>query len=108
MMTELQKMWNACLEHLTAAKHREELNNPGGKPMPCALYHAGPKSGAVKRAEIDRMLKLEAIEPTKTELAAIIVFAPKKDRTLQFMSIIAVLLQLLSGNLASFLKWTSA
>ena len=83
MLDEFASMWDGHLGRVSIAKHRIELQ-PGARPSYSAPYRAGPKARDFEKSEIDKMLKAGVIEPAKTEWAAPIVFAPKKDGSLRF------------------------
>lgn len=83
MITEFQDMEDGHLRDITAVKHGLELTIPGVRPIYCAPYRAGPRTQAVEKDEIERMLKSDVIEPNNTNCAVSIVFAPKKDGKLR-------------------------
>lgn len=48
-------------------------------PIESIPYHAGPKIFEFKKAEIEKMLHMDVIEPAQSESASSIVFSPKED-----------------------------
>lgn len=72
------------LEHITASKHRIKLSNQGVRQIHCELYRPGPRTRAIGKAQLDRLLNLDVVEPAQKECAAPIDSVPKKDGTLQF------------------------
>lgn len=83
LLDEFTDMWSGRLGKITAAKHRVELI-PGSRPVFQHPYRAGLKTREHEKKEIDRMLKEGVIEPSISEWAAPVVFAPKKDVKLRF------------------------
>lgn len=53
--------------------------------MHSAPYKPGPTAREYAATEIDIMLKLDIMKPTRTVWARPIVFVPKKDRVLRFV-----------------------
>ena len=90
MLSEFAEMWDGQLGTITAAKHRIDLDPPDSIPIHSVPYRAGPKAREFEKQEIQKMLSMNVIEPAQSEWAAPIVFAPKKDGSLGFVSIIAV------------------
>lgn len=90
MMTELPEMWDGNLGTMPVGKLSIKLTDPDGTTIHWELYRAVPQLRAVKRAEVDRMLKLDVTETAQIEWAAQIVFALKKEGTLSFLSIATV------------------
>ena len=76
-------MWSGRLGTIASAKHRIDLAD-GARPVYQAPYWAGHRARAVEKAEIERMLKEEVIEPSSSEWASPVVLVPKKDGTLRF------------------------
>ena len=76
-------MWDGRFGNVKAAKHRINLV-PGAKPVFQPHNRAGPKERELEKMEIDKMKESGVIQPSTSERAAPIVFAPKKDGTLRF------------------------
>lgn len=84
MSSDLQSILVRLLGCITAAKHRiEQLDKPT-KLVHLAQYRTGTKRKEFEKAEIFKMMERLVIEPTQTEWAVPILFAPKKNGTLQF------------------------
>lgn len=84
MLEQFQSMWDGRLGTIKAAKHRIELTPPNARPIHSVPYRAGPVARTFEKTEIDRLLRMDVIEPAQTEWASPIVFAPKKDGSLRF------------------------
>lgn len=76
-------MWDGHLGSVSGACHSFRLK-ADSQPVQAVPYRAGPKMREHEKAEIDKMLKAKVIEPSTSEWASPIVFAPKKDGTLRF------------------------
>ena len=72
----------ATLDQYGKGVHRIELI-PDAKPSFQQPYRAGPAQRKLEEEEIKKMLDLKVIEPSNSEWAAPIVFAPKKDGSLR-------------------------
>ena len=77
------RMWDGHLGLIHATKHRIELTAEA-KPVHQQPYRAGPTQREHEKKEVEKMLKAGVIEPSTSEWAAPVVFAPKKDGTLRF------------------------
>lgn len=75
-------MWNVHLEKISVVNHRIDLTS-GATSVHSAPYCGGQKPREFHRVEINSMLDQEVIEPATTEWAGPIVFAPKRDGTVQ-------------------------
>ena len=73
--------WALELHHAT--EHPIELK-PGFKPVRLNPYEMGPRTRELIKAQVDRMLKLEVIEPSQSEWASPVVLIPKPDGSPQF------------------------
>lgn len=82
-LAELQKLWDRCLGHMDTGKHGIELTASDFRPINSTLYRNGPKPRESKKEEFDEMLPLTDIESTKLELSLHILFARKKDYSLE-------------------------
>ena len=76
-------MWDGHLGLIKSTEHRIQLEKDA-IPAYQQPYRAGPKQRELEKAEIDKMLSLDVIEPANSEWAAPIVFAPKKCGALRF------------------------
>lgn len=85
-----------------------ELTDAGEISIHSLPYFAEPRTRAVKKVEIDRILKLDIIEPTQTKLAAISSSTPRRARKFSFLSTRAASMQLLSGIATPLPELTSA
>lgn len=77
-------IWNGHHGRITKTKHKIKLLQPVTVPAHLAFYLAGPKTFEFENAEIYEMLAENIIELAQTEMAATIIFVPKKDRTFPF------------------------
>lgn len=77
-------MWEGHLGCITDAKHRVELLDNQKKPVHLVRYRTGPKTIEFEKAEIEKAVAWHKVEPTQTEYAAPIVFAPEKDESFRF------------------------
>jgi len=66
------------LGSIKATEHRIELK-PGSKPVRLNPYRMGPRTRELMKAQVDRMLKLEFIEPSQSKWASTVVLIPKPD-----------------------------
>jgi len=66
-----------------ATEHRIELK-PGSKPVRLNPYRMGSRTRELIKAQVDRMLKLEVIEPSQSEWASPVVLIPKPDGSPRF------------------------
>jgi len=71
------------LGSIKATEHRIELK-PGSKPVRLNPYRMGPRTREIINAQVDRMLKLEVIEPSQSEWARPVVLIPKPDGSPRF------------------------
>lgn len=84
ILCKMQLVCDGDLECTTTAKQRIKLLKDHTKPVHVALYRAAPKTKEFEKAELDKMLLQQVIEPAQTRRAAPIVLASKKNGTLQF------------------------
>ena len=86
LLSLLEPFEAICDGHLgtvNITQHRIVLE-PGAKPVFQPPYLAGPRQREFEKAEIQKMMEVDVIEPAVSEWAAPIVFAPKKDGSLRF------------------------
>ena len=68
---------------IKATEHRIELK-PGSKLVWLNLYRMSPRTRERIKAQVDRMLKLEVIEPSQSEWAGPVVLISKPDGSPRF------------------------
>jgi len=76
-------LWSGHLGTIEATEHRIELT-PGSKPVGLNPYRRGPRTRKLIKAQVDRMLKLEVIEPSQSEWAGPVVLISKPDGSPRF------------------------
>lgn len=76
-------MWDGHLGTVNITTHRIEIE-PDSKSSLQRPYRAGPRQRELEKEEVHKMLAAGVIEPSISEWAAPVVFAPKKDGTLRF------------------------
>jgi len=83
LLEKHQALWSGHLGSIKATEHRIELR-PGSKPGRLNPYRMGPQTKKLIKAQVDRMLKLEVIEPSQSEWASPVVLIPKPDGSPRF------------------------
>jgi len=83
LLEKHQALWIGHSGSIKATEHRIELK-PGSMPVRLSPYRMGPRSGELIKAQVDRMLKIEVIEPSKSEWASPVVLIPKPDESPRF------------------------
>jgi len=78
LLEKHRALWSGHLGSIKATEHRIELK-PGSKPVRLHPYRMGPRTGELIKAQVDRMLKLEVIEPSQREWASPVVLIPEPD-----------------------------
>lgn len=63
---------------IDVARNRIEVTPPDVRPINSAQYRAGPKTRGLEKAEIDKMIHMNVVEPPQPEWTSPVVFAPKK------------------------------
>jgi len=76
LLEKHRALWSGHLGSIKATEHRIELK-PGSKPVRLNPYRTGPQTEELMKAQVDRMLKLEVIEPSQSQWARPVVFIPK-------------------------------
>ena len=83
MLRKHESLWSGKLGEISATKHHIRLIE-GARPFKSAPYRAGPKTRELEEEEVRRQLEAGVIEPSNSEWAAPVLFAPKKDGKLRF------------------------
>ena len=83
MLKKHEHLWSGKLGATTAVKHHIQLV-PGARPFKSAPYRVGPKTRELEEFEVKKQLAAGVIEPSNSEWAAPVLFAPKKDDRLRF------------------------
>ena len=83
MLKKHEGAWSGQLGEINVTELRIDLK-PDAIPFKSAPYCAGPKTRELEKAEIDKQLAADIIEPACSEWAALVLFAPKKDGKLRF------------------------
>ena len=83
MLRKHEHLWSGKLGKISAVKHHINLT-PGARPFKSAPYRAGPKTRELEEFEVKKQLAAGVIEPSNSEWAAPVLFAPKKDGRLRF------------------------
>jgi len=78
LLEKHRALWSGHLGSIKATEHRTELR-PGSKPVRLNPYRMGPRTRELIKAQVDRILKLEVIEPSQSEWASPVVLIPKTD-----------------------------
>jgi len=71
------------LGSIKATEHRIELT-PDFKPVRLNPYRMVPRTRKLIKTQVDRMIKLEVIEPSQSELASPVVLIPTPDGSPRF------------------------
>jgi len=82
-MEKHRALWSGNLGSIKATEHRIQLN-PGPKPVRLNPYRMGLRTRERIKAQVDRMLKLEDIQPSQSEWASPLVLIPKPDVSPRF------------------------
>ena len=83
LLEKHRALWSGHLGSIKATEHRIELK-PGSKPVRLNPYRMGPRTRELIKAQVDRLLKLEVIEPSQSEWASPVVLIPKPDGSPRF------------------------
>lgn len=86
MMKKWEHFADTCGGHfgrMEAARHRIELTSPQFRLIHLAPYIAVPEALVFEKEELYKKIKTGVVYPAGTDCAAPIVFAPKRDGTLQ-------------------------
>jgi len=83
LLEKHRALWSGILGSIKATEHGIELK-PGSKPVRLSPYRMGPRTREFIKAQVDRLLKLEVIELSQSELASPVVLIPKPDGSPRF------------------------
>jgi len=83
LLEKHRALWSGHLGSIKATEHRIELK-PGSKPVRLNPYRMGPRTRELIEAPVDRILKLEVIEPSQSEWASPVVLIQKPDGSHRF------------------------
>ena len=78
-----QKLWDGHLGTIHVIKHRIKLT-PGAHNVHQKPYRASSTQRENEKKELNKMLKGSVIDPSTSECAATVFFAPKKDGAPRF------------------------
>ena len=82
MLRKHESLWDGTMGEINITKHSINLV-PGTRPFKSAPYRAGPKTRELEQFEIDKQLHAGVSEPSHSEWASPVLFAPKKDGSLR-------------------------
>jgi len=83
LLRKYGQMWDGTLGEIPMTEHHIDVL-PGTRPIASAPYRAGPKAPRAESAEVERMLRMGAIEPAQSAWDSPVVLVPKPDGTLRF------------------------
>jgi len=83
LLEKHRALWSGHLGSIKATERLIELK-PGYKPVRLNPHRMGPRTRELIKAQVDRMLKLEVIEPSQSEWASPVVLTPKPDGSPRF------------------------
>jgi len=83
LLEKHQAVWSGNLGSFKATEHLIELK-PGSKPVRISPYRMGPQTWELIKAQVDRVLMLEDIEPIQSEWASRVVLIAKPDGSHRF------------------------
>jgi len=83
LLEKHRTLWSGHLGSIKATEHRIELK-PGSKPVRLNTYRMVPRTRELIKAQVDRMLKLEVIEPSQSEWTSPVALFPKPDGSPRF------------------------
>jgi hypothetical protein len=68
-------------------------------------YRVGPRASEAVQIEVERMLSMNGIEPSISELAALMVLVPKPDGSIRFCIDYINLTAITERNFILYLEW---
>ena len=83
MLRDHEHLWDGTMGQINITQHAIDLV-PGARPFKSAPYRAGPKTRELEQFGIEKQLKAGVIEPSNSDWAVTVLFAPKKDGRLRF------------------------
>jgi len=83
LLEKHRALWSGHLGSIKATDHRIELK-PGSKPVRLNPYQMGPRTRELIKAQVDRIPKLEVIEPRQSEWDSPGVLISKPDGSPRF------------------------
>jgi len=83
LLEKSRALWSGHLGSIKATEHLIDLK-PGSKPVRLNPYRMSPRTRELIKAQVDRMLKLEVIEPSQSEWTSPLVLIPKPDGSPRF------------------------
>lgn len=83
-LVKSQKMCGRHMDHIGMAKHHIKRTAPDVPPINSASYDTGENTRGLEKAKIDKMLCMNFRESAQPECTSRLVFASKKDGSLQF------------------------
>jgi len=83
LLEKHRALWSGHLGSIKVTEHRIELK-PGFKPVRLNPNRMASRTRELIKAQVDRMLKLEVIEPSQSEWASPVVLIPKPDGSPRF------------------------
>lgn len=82
MLKKQEQMWSGELGEISMTEYRVDLIS-NARPFQSPQYRAGPKTREREKLEVQKHINIGVIEPTISEWAASVLFAPKMDGKLR-------------------------
>ena len=76
-------LWDGSLGTIKETEHRMRLK-PGAQPVRLYPYRMGPRTRQLVGEQVDKMMKLDEMEPRTSEWASTVVLVPKPDGSTRF------------------------
>jgi len=83
LLEKHRAVWSGHLGSIKATEHRIQLK-PGSTPVRINPERMGPRTRELIKVQVDRMFKLEVIEPSQSEWASPLVLIPKPHGSPRF------------------------
>lgn len=103
MMKQYKSMWDENHGQITAGKHRIDSSLLDAPPIHSAPYRVGSQQGKLEREQLNKIQKEGVTKLAITERSSPIIFVPKTDGYLSFVSTIVALI-LLHNAIDTYLK----